>query len=164
MYRILIIVVLVASVCAVDRDEFMKACGNMRITIKCCKDEAFIEPELLTVLKECSQVPGPPMCDQDICLATKRGYGSPNGKIDERKALREIEAYMKNSKHNIFDIIKQECFGNNMDKYGPADQCQAAKLRHCVRLQLLQACKNLSNEGSCQGARDNLENCLKLFM
>ncbi|CAG9785750.1 unnamed protein product [Diatraea saccharalis] len=142
-------------------DEKFKCRESFRNALKCCNNHP--EPPSDVNLYECFQLPNTPVsCEREICIATKRGTGKPNGEIILDKLKEEVEKDFSGMAE-LLEAIKENCLDGNIEIYGTPDMCELKKYRHCMEHQLLATCSDWSQESSCDGIKEKTEKCVKLF-
>uniref|UniRef100_A0A0K8TUA0 Odorant Binding Protein n=1 Tax=Epiphyas postvittana TaxID=65032 RepID=A0A0K8TUA0_EPIPO len=164
MYRILVLAVVLTVVLA-DSDDDKKKCHRLGHpgTMRCCKTEIPLPKTDMSDLKECMEIPHQPhSCEHDICIGKKRGYGKDDGTLD-KAAFEKMFAEEFASSPTLVEAVKENCIGGDLTAYGPPDECELMKIKHCVHTQAINDCKEWNDEGPCAGIKDLVKECAKLM-
>ncbi|XP_013185241.2 uncharacterized protein LOC106130856 [Amyelois transitella] len=166
MYRVLVATVLLAAVWA-DNEGDVKKC--MRIfhprSMHCCKREHSLKPPMHdhSAVKECMHLQGgKPTCEREICMASKQGVASNEGKIDKAAVQKKFETDFENDPE-LLKLLKDNCIDGDFSKYGKEDDCDVLKLKMCMEIQMTASCPEWDNEGHCEGIQELVEECIEKF-
>ncbi|KAL0831521.1 hypothetical protein ABMA28_002315 [Loxostege sticticalis] len=140
-YPSLILLAVTASVLAGD-DQ----CGRFfedGIIMKCCKGKIPTpSPEFQAMYKECQSLPsGPGSCERETCISTKKGFMTPDGKLDISKIKEKMEKEVEVDPE-LYKAINEDCTEENLAKY---------------------TCPDWANDGPCEGLKDLSPICKKKY-
>lgn len=73
-------------------------------------------------------------CELALCVGTKVGYLSANGKMIKEKMYEFVDAEF-NGSPELNSAIKDKCIDNDVAIYGKKDECEILLFTNCLDIQ-----------------------------
>ncbi|KAL0831520.1 hypothetical protein ABMA28_002314 [Loxostege sticticalis] len=118
---------------------------------KCCK-KMVLSPDSEEIHKKCHSDASKTPTDIAMCLATKKGIVTTDGKLDMAKVNKYIEEEFK-AVPDLIKVVKEACVEGDVSKYGRPDFDEIANFFSCEAYQHVNICPDASDDAPCDGGR-----------